>query len=74
MAAPARPKFVFKVPPEAEALFAAAVKEVARSGAKALAAAVGSGVSDARKIVKAADDYLKGVEGRAGDVGRRNDP
>jgi hypothetical protein len=67
------PKFKFTVPPQAEAALGVLLKEVGKAGAKALAAAVGSGVADVRKVVKKADRYLKDVEGRAEVVSRKDE-
>ena len=63
----------FNLPPAAQAAFGVLFEEGKKIAGKALAAAVGSGTSDARKIVRQVDDYLKGVEGRAGEVAKRED-
>jgi hypothetical protein len=55
------------LPPAMQLALGAALKEVGRVGAKAIAAGVKSVAVDVRKAVREADEYLQSVEEKAGE-------
>ena len=65
--------FSFQIPPQMQLALGMALKEVGRVGAKAIAAGVKSVAVDVRRAVREADEYLQGLEERAGDRSKEDE-